>query len=321
MKTTYQYRLELETAQKLTLNKWLRTCRYLYNRMLGDRCDWWDKNRCYIDSCPLICYLPELRDKPNYFEQKKQLPILKKDLIFIRSTKELVDLSEVYSTVLQDVCDRAKKRGSRSRRKLAKREGRLHQKIARSRKDFQYKSAHKLVRTGKKVFFYEQLNLQGLTKRNKPKQDEARKFLPNKQSAKSGLNKSWLDAGFGQFFSILEYIAAKAGAVAIEVNPAYTSQLLAYRDEFVFTDGDIRIYWDEEILLNVDRDINAAINIKRVGLDLFPTIKRRRGNPVVVTSTTNSTSKEALIALSRVLEASAVPSIAASGKSLHNSYC
>jgi putative transposase len=38
----------------------------------------------------------------------------------------------------------AKKRGSKARRKLAKREGRQHQKIARSRKDFQYKTAHQL---------------------------------------------------------------------------------------------------------------------------------------------------------------------------------
>ena len=88
------------------------------------------------------------------------------------------------------------------------------------------------------------------------------------------MNKSWNDAAFGQFFSILEYIAAKAGAVTIEVNPAYTSQLLSYRDEFVFTDCSIREYFDETKQLNVDRDINAAVNIKRVGLGVFPTIKR-----------------------------------------------
>jgi putative transposase len=78
------------------------------------------------------------------------------------------------------------------------------------------------------------------------------------------------------------------------VKPAYTSQLLAERDEFVFTDCNIRQYWDELELLFVDRDINASINIKRVGLGLFPTIKRRRGNPVVIESTTNSTLKEVL---------------------------
>ena len=130
------------------------------------------------------------------------------------------------------------------------------------------------MRTDKKIFFHEKLNIKGLSKRNKPKLDGNGGYLPNGQSAKSGLNKSWNDAAFGQFFSILEYIAAKAGAVTIEVNPAYTSQLLSYRDEFVFTDCSIREYFDETKQLNVDRDINAAVNIKRVGLGVFPTIKR-----------------------------------------------
>ncbi len=65
----------------------------------------------------------------------------------------------------------------------------------------------------------------------------------------------------------------------------------------MFTDRDMREYFDEELKLIVDRDVNASINIKRVGLDVFPTIKRRRGKPVVVESTTNSTSQEALTAL------------------------
>ncbi len=132
-------------------------------------------------------------------------------------------------------------------------------------------------------------------KRNNPKQDERGHYLPNGQSRKSGLSLSWADAAFGQFFSILGYIAEKAGAQAIEVNPAYTSQLLSYKDEFVFTDCSIREYWDEEYQLLIDRDISSSVNIKRVGLGLFPTIKRRKGIPVVSQSTTNSTLKEVLL--------------------------
>ncbi len=58
-----------------------------------------------------------------------------------------------------------------------------------------------------------------------------------------------------------------------------------------------REYWDEELKLLIDRDINAGINIKRVGLDLYPTIKRCKGNRVVTSSTTNSTLKEVLTIL------------------------
>ena len=123
----------------------------------------------------------------------------------------------------------------------------------------------------------EKLNLVGLSRRNKIKQseearvadrrkgksrcDEYGKYLPNGQSAKSGLNKSWADAAFGQFFNILKFKAEKAGASVILVNPQYTSQLLPYKDEFVFTDCSIREYWDEEFKLLIDRDISAGINI------------------------------------------------------------
>ena len=214
-----------------------------------------------------------------------KLPSLKS---FRKSQDKLAKISKRKS---------AKKRGSKSRRKLAKREAKLHQQIARARKDHAYNTAVALLDTGKKVFFYEKLNLTGLSRRNKAKTDERGKFLPNGQSAKSGLNKSWSDAAFGQFFEILKFKAEKAGALVIPVNPQYTSQLLPYKDEFVFTDCNIREYWDEESSLLVDRDISAGINIKRVGLDVFPTIKRRKGNPVVVASTTNSTSKQVLSTL------------------------
>ena len=124
-----------------------------------------------------------------------------------------------------------KKRGSRSRRQLAKREARLHQKIARARRDHAYNTASILLETGKKVFFHEQLNLKALSQRNKPKQDSLGKYLPNGQSAKTGLNKSWQDYAFGQFFSILKYKAEKAGAIVKQVDPAYSSTLGGYITE------------------------------------------------------------------------------------------
>ncbi|MGK7918989.1 MAG: hypothetical protein AB4080_03130 [Trichodesmium sp.] len=74
----------------------------------------------------------------------------------------------------------------------------------------------------------------------------------------------------------------------IECKSNYTSQLLCYRDEIVFTDCSIREYFDEELQLKINRDINAAINVKRVGLDLFPTINRRQNKVVIAQSKTAS---------------------------------
>lgn len=157
----------------------------------------------------------------------------------------------------------------------------------------------------KKVFFVEYLNLRGLRKRNKTKKDHQGNYLPNGQSAKSGLNKSWTDASFGQFFEIFSYIAEKAGAVVKKVNPVYTSQLLSYRDEFVFTDCSIRTYYDAIEQIIIDRDINSGINLKRVGLELFPTVNRRSGR--ITKSKTGSTTKEVLAVLKGILEANTIP--------------
>ncbi len=93
----------------------------------------------------------------------------------------------------------------------------------------------------------------------------------------------------------------------IAKNPAYSSQLLSYRDEFVFTDCSVREYWDDVEKLIIDRDINAAINIKRAGLDVFPAIKRRKGGVVIVNSITDTTSKEVLHTLRGVWEAYTYP--------------
>jgi len=49
----------------------------------------------------------------------------------------------------------------------------------------------------------------------------------------------------------------------------------------------------------VDRDINAAINLKRLGLDIFPSIKSRSGNLSVVGTMDDSTIKEILHTLHR----------------------
>ena len=110
----YQYRCYPETNQKLILNEWLRTCRYWYNRQVGDRFKWWKENReSYIipsgDFCTISCSVKpqQLREKPNYYSQKKLLPILKKDLTVVKSSGELLDLSKVPSQTLQDVSKRA----------------------------------------------------------------------------------------------------------------------------------------------------------------------------------------------------------------------
>lgn len=103
MKLNYQYRIHPYTQQVQKLNEWLRICRYLYNRWLGQCLDWWVSNRCSVNACPLICHLPELVDNPYFTDLKSQLLRLKEDLVSVKWSGELLDLKSVYSTVLQDV--------------------------------------------------------------------------------------------------------------------------------------------------------------------------------------------------------------------------
>jgi len=109
MKTTYQYQFYPDTNPKLSLNHWLRICRYWYNRQLGVRFDWWEMNRNTVNACPLIASISAPREKPNYYSQKYKLPVIKKDLVKVFHSAELLDFKQVDSTIMQDVSKRVDK--------------------------------------------------------------------------------------------------------------------------------------------------------------------------------------------------------------------
>ena len=79
MRASYQYKLRPTKEQQVTIDNTLDMLRCQYNYQLGQRFDWYQQNRCYIDRCSLICHLPELKDKPTKSIQEKSLVQLKKD--------------------------------------------------------------------------------------------------------------------------------------------------------------------------------------------------------------------------------------------------
>jgi len=99
MIAAYQYKLKPTRQQIVNIERWLDMLRAQYNYLLANRFDWWERNRCDINACPLVCHLPELRDNPDYYSQKKTLPNLKKTHPWYK---------EIYSQVLQDVVKRVK---------------------------------------------------------------------------------------------------------------------------------------------------------------------------------------------------------------------
>jgi putative transposase len=93
------------------------------------------------------------------------------------------------------------------------------------RRDVAHKSSHTLATDDRyKLFVFEALKVQNMTKRAKPKQDEHGRWVRNGAAAKSGLNKSILASTWGQTKVFLQYKAHRKGKLVIEVPAFYSSQ-------------------------------------------------------------------------------------------------
>jgi len=73
MRASYQFKLKPTKQQIVELDRWLSMLRAQYNYMLASRFNWYEENRCPINACPLICHIPELREKPNVYNQQKAI--------------------------------------------------------------------------------------------------------------------------------------------------------------------------------------------------------------------------------------------------------
>ena len=161
-----------------------------------------------------------------------------------------------------------KKRGSKRRRKAAARVAALHGKVRRQRLDGAHKAANALIRDHD-VIVHEALKVANMTKRAPPRPDGGGGYLPNGAAAKSGLNRSILDAGWGVFLTILAYKAESAGREVIAVNPANTSRTCARcghcAKENRLTQAEFAC---TACGYTAHADVNAAVNILRAGLAL-----------------------------------------------------
>jgi putative transposase len=115
-------------------------------------------------------------------------------------------------------------RGSNNRARKRETVAARHRKIANTRRDFHHKTARQLVERYDLVVV-EDLAIANMLRRARPAPDPENpgKFLPNGAAAKTGLNRSICDAGWGHFVSILRAKAEDAGRIWIEVDPRHTS--------------------------------------------------------------------------------------------------
>lgn len=132
--------------------------------------------------------------------------------------------------------------------KARKQVARIHEKIANTRKDY----IHKI--TTYFVAQYDVIVLEDLNTSN---------MLKNHKLARSISNQSWRE-----FRNFLEYKCKKYGKTLLIVNPYKTSQLCS---NCGYDSGkktlDIRHWCCSSCHMEHDRDVNAAKNIKHIGLE------------------------------------------------------
>ena len=155
------------------------------------------------------------------------------------------------------------KHKSKARRKAKKVVARIHERIKHRRHDFVHRTARRLVnRFG--VIAVEALQVENMMARPKPKPDPENEgqFLHNGASSKTGLNKSIADVSWSMFRNVLTMKAESAGRLVVAINPAYTTAMCSRCGNIAKKSLDERVHLCLVCDLVMDRDTNAAVNIK-----------------------------------------------------------
>lgn len=144
-----------------------------------------------------------------------------------------------------------KKKGSNRYRKNKLRIARLHNKIANKRNYFLH-SVTTYLADNYDVICIEDLNVSGMLSNHK-------------------LAKAISDTSFYQFRSMLEYKCNWYGKELVVIDRFYPSSKTCSKcgwkkEDLTLSD---RVFKCENCGMEIDRDLNAAINIKRVGVDIL----------------------------------------------------
>jgi putative transposase len=130
-----------------------------------------------------------------------------------------------------------KEKDSSNWKKQKKRVSLIHQRVARARKDFFYKTAHWLVKQFD-LIGVEKLNIKGL--------------------ARTRMAKSILDAAWGTFLDILQAVVVKYGKHFVKVDAHKSSVECSNCGTEVPKDLSVRVHNCPNCNLSMDRDENAA---------------------------------------------------------------
>jgi len=126
-----------------------------------------------------------------------------------------------------------------------------HEKISNQRRDFLHKKSRYYV-DNNDIIFAEDLNIVGMIK-----------------DSPSGRRYAISDSGWYTFLNYIHYKAEGAGNVFRKVPPRNTSQRCSGCREIVEKTLAIRTHRCPFCGLEIDRDYNASINIKKLGISML----------------------------------------------------
>ncbi|MBW4577860.1 MAG: transposase [Aphanothece sp. CMT-3BRIN-NPC111] len=166
------------------------------------------------------------------------------DGLCVKRPKFFVDLQGKLKLLQQRV--NRKQLGSQNWRKAQAKVSKLHEHIANTRKEFHWQIAHQLCNQAQTIFI-EDLNLIGLSR--------------------AMLGKHCLDAGWGQFFQILEQCCFKRGVYFQKVDAKKTSQICPNcGTETGKKELAVRVHQCPHCGDTTDRDVAAAQVVLQRGL-------------------------------------------------------
>lgn len=164
------------------------------------------------------------------------------------------------------------KRGSKRRRKAVARLQRVQRRIRNHRRTHLHDVANEIVRSASTIAV-EDLKLKNMTRSAKGTLAEPGRNVRQK----AGLNRALADAAPGRLISMIVYKAESAGGCMIRVDPRNTSTTCSACDVVDATQLS-RTRYRCRCGLDLHRDHNAAINIRKRGIEALREAARGLGD-------------------------------------------
>lgn len=158
---------------------------------------------------------------------------------FINTQRKLKRLQRRFSKT---------KKGGKNREKLRKKVARVYRKITRQREHYYHKISNELIRENQTIVL-ETLRIKNMVKNRK-------------------LSKAISDSAWGTLIRMLEYKAGWYGRKVVKIDTFYPSSKTCsgcgnIKEELKLSE---RTYKCESCGLEIDRDLNASINIRNAGI-------------------------------------------------------